>query len=608
MSLCYLYSKSIAYPYVQTLINTFQNSSMVDLDTVEDIDYKHVYVIELNNADKEISQKLVNIFKTKKKSLIYFIIPKNHTLLLFQLTYLLETKSIVTYTQDIEKFIAKIKSDQKIFAQDSLEQWLGAIKLQVQDFIIYKDGSLVYVTPSILTAFESSDKDSFEQNILSQIDAAQLLQYEIALFSTISMKSSAKKSYQFKSRHLSENEKIIYIKEAAPQEKSPKFMSSRVSFIELLKETILQTNVSQDKLALLSVNISNIKELLAVYGVVAFEEALLELLMFMESILDKKLIFSQFENHFYTVLFKDTDFTQVNNIVEHFSNKLINYLKSKETLMMLDFFTFDLKDKSFSDILMTLDKMENKNFKVTDLNSQYIKHFTTKDREVDALHLLNEAFKDNLKLKILNIYNGLVVNTASTIKKVTDENIYITFEPLQGVMLNLEKKTVIQSESFSQDILADVKQISYTKNIAVLENFRFLNTNANSRQYARVTTPIKVPITINTQGNIINGVILDISIKSVAIKVKKTPKSPMVPLKKASLVFNLVDTSAENGYTQLQLSSKVIMVTIVDTTDHYKVICDLDQDSHGLDIVSRYVYDRQKELIIELKKMAKLNY
>ena len=607
MSLCYLYSKSITYPYVQTLINSFGDSSIVDIDSIENINHNDIYILELNNADKEISQKLVNMFKKKQNALIYFIIPKNYTLILFQLTYLLETKSIVTHTQDVEKYIAKIKSDKNIFYQESLQKWLGNIKLQTQDFIIYKNDTLAYVTPSILTTFESSNNSNFAETIISQVDLVQLLQYEISLVCDIATESSSKKSYQFKSRHIAENEKIIYIEALDSQEKAPKFMSSRISFIELLKESLLQIDISQDKLSILSINITNIKELLCMYSIVEFEEILLEMLVFMESILDKKLIFSQFENNFYVILFENMDFAEVNNFVEHFSNKLINYLTTKDTKFMLDFFTLDLKDKKFNDILTILDKMEHEKFKVTEINSQYVKYFTTKDREVNALDLLNEAYKDNLELKILNIYNGLVVNTHSSIKKITQDSLYITFESLQGVMLNLEKKTVIQSDSFSQDILAEVKQISYSKKIAILENFKFLNTNANSRQYARVTTPIKIPIAINTQGNIVNGVILDISIKSIAIKVKKTPKIPMVTLKKAMLVFNLVDISAEDGYTQLQLSSKVIIVTLVDTTDHYKVICDLEQDSQNLDIVLKYVYSRQKELIIELKKMAKLN-
>ena len=58
---------------------------------------------------------------------------------------------------------------------------------------------------------------------------------------------------------------------------------------------------------------------------------------------------------------------------------------------------------------------------------------------------------------------------------------------------------------------------------------------------------------------------------------------------------------------QLSLQSEIIVVTPPDETSHYKIVCNLNQDTHDLDIVLQYVYGRQKELIIELKKMSKLN-
>ena len=78
-------------------------------------------------------------------------------------------------------------------------------------------------------------------------------------------------------------------------------------------------------------------------------------------------------------------------------------------------------------------------------------------------------------------------------------------------------------------------------------------------------------------------------------------------LQKSSLVFNIINKGSEDGYVQLTLKAEVIVVTPKDTDAYYKVVCDLEQDSHDLDILLQYVYERQKELIIELKKMSKLN-
>ena len=385
------------------------------------------------------------------------------------------------------------------------------------------------------------------------------------------------------------------------------FISSRVAFIEILKESILQRNVSNTDLSLLIININNVKNLLIEYNIVDFEDILFQLLEFIESILEKKLIFSQFENHCYIVLFKDINFEQVNTIADHFYTKVLHYINSKNHKIVLDLFTFTLKDHDFSQILTIVNDIEKKDFIVNKNNSNFIKHLTAQDCEISTKNFLDNAYEDKLEFKILNIYHGLVINTTSKIVKVTDENVYITFEPLQGVVLDIEKRTVLQSESFSQDIEADIKQINLSKKIAVLENFKFLKTNANSRKYARVTTPIKIPIAINMGTRKINGTILDISIKSIAIKIKQTPKIAMAELTRASLTFNIADKASEDGYIQLNLPSNIILVTGVDETGHYKVVCDLDQDSHDLDVVLKYVYERQKELIVELKKMSKLN-
>ncbi|MFT5660401.1 MAG: hypothetical protein ACI9TV_001042 [Sulfurimonas sp.] len=607
MSLCYLYSKSSSYPHQQELLQAFKKSVTLEIETIQIIDDFDIYIIELYQADKEISKKLVNLFKKRKHSLIYFIIPKNYTLLLFQLTFLLETKSIITHNQNIEKTITKIKTDREIFIQNNLERWIGHLKLQTQNFIIYQNSHLIFVSQSLLGLFSSQDNSLFELDILSQVDIKTLLTNNTSITLHVQDNTNTQNKYIFKSVSASDNETIIYIDKNNTQGKKLSLLSSRFAFIELLKENILQRNVNYKELGLLTINIQNIKNLLTQYKVVEFEDVLLEMLLFMESILENKLIFAQLEKHFYVVCFEDMTFEQLNVMTEYFHKKILNHINTTDNRINIDLFTVSLKNHEFSTVLTTLNQIENGDLKENLNNDSYIKHFSNPNREVNAKSLLDDAYQEKLTFKILNIYNGLVINSSSKILKVTEEHVYISFEALQGVILNLEKATVIQSDTFSQDIYAEVKQINLSKRVAVLENFRFLKTNANSREYARVTTPIKIPIVVNTSGKIVNGFILDISIKSIAIRVKHIPKIPILEKNKVSLVFNILDKASEDGYLQLHLSANIIVVTKIDESNHYKIVCDLDQDSHDLDIVLQYVYERQKELIIELKKMAKLN-
>ena len=607
MSLCYLYSEPSIYPYRQVLLDAFEKKISLEIDSVQTLDEFGIYIIELHQADKDISQKLVNLFKKRKHSLIYFIIPKSHTLLLFQLIFLLESKSIITHNQNVEKIITKIKTDHETFLQNNLERWLGDIKIKTQDFFIYKNTDLIFVSNSLLDSFSSHDKSHFQTEILSQVNIDKLLKDNLSITLDIQNEATTQKKYTFTSVSASEGETVIYLKKAATQVLKHNLLSSRVDFIELLKDNLLQRNVDYKEIGLLTINIQNIKSLLTQYKVVEFEEILLEILMFMDSIIDNKLIFSQFKNHFYVVCFENISFEQLNIFTEHFHTKIQNHINTSNSKFSLDLFTFSLKNHELATILTTLNKIEDEDFQKNSTNDTYINHYSNLDREVNAKNLLDTAFEEKLTFKLLNIYHGLVVSTSSKVLKVTDENIYISFEPLQGVVLNLEKDTVIQSDSFSQDIYAKVKQISLSKKIAILENFKFLKTNANSRAYARVTTPIKIPVAINTPNNTVNGVMLDISIKSIAVQIKYAPKIALLEKTRASLIFNIQDKTAEDGYIQLNLPAEIIVVTNIDESGYYKVVCDLDQGSHDLDVVLKYIYDRQKELIIELKKMAKLN-
>ena len=574
------------------------------MDAIAEYD---IYIIELERADQEVSLKLKNMFSNKQNSLIYFIIPKEHTLLLFQLSYLLQAKAVITHSQNIEKVIVKIRLDKKTFLQTNLEKWLGSIQVETQEFIVFKNNKLFYINQNVLDNFKCPDYELFSSTILSNINIKKLLTQDISLSTEIKNTSDLPEKYIFKSVSISQTEKIIYIEQGSSSVEKVNFVSSRVYFIELLKEQILQKNDSDSEFTLLSINITNIKALISEFGILEFEENLLKLLTFMESALEQKIIFSQFENNFYVILFEQTTTEEANTLIQHFLTIVLHHISSNTLNFILDIHTIALKNLEFDVILTTLNNIQSETLSLNTDNSNYIKHLTSKATKINAKYFLDTAYKNKTTFKVLNTYHGLVINTSAKIIKTTEDHIYITFEPLQGIMLKNEKIAVLQSEKFSHDIYADLKEINLAKKLAILGNFKFLKTNANSRKYARVTTPIKVPISLNTLGKTFNGTILDISIKSIAIRMKHISNIGRPELEEALLTFNLVDKTSENGYVQLSLQSQITVTTFPDKDDYYKIVCELDQNTHDLDIVLKYVYQRQKELIIELKKMSKLN-
>lgn len=615
MHLAYLYFKSSTYPHKQHLFDSFNESEMVDIEEIEKVGDKDIYIVELNDIDKFISKKLVNLFENKENALIYFIIPKKHTLLLFQLAFFLKTKAIITHTQNVKKVLSKIRADKEELEKNTLEKYLGSIKVKMEKFLIFKGDTLFYVSEALLDTFSCEDMHTFEKKILKDKEIYDLLDNESSFYLDTQEGNKQVKGCVFRSKSVFQTDTVVYVDEEKSVEpvqnvstpKGPIFISSRVAFIEQLKESILQKNISQKNLSLLSINIIDIKKLLLEYDVVKVEEILLEILTFIESSLQNKLIFSQFQNNFYVVLLEDVNFKKIKSIAEDLYDNLLAYMEHKEIDLPVEFYSFGLESQEFSKILTTLDEIANDEFKKDEIDTAYIQHLSNQSNSITEKKLLSDAFKNQLQLKILNIYNGLVINTTAKIIKLTDSSVYITFESLQGVVLNLEKQTVLQSEYFFQDIHAEVREINQTKKVAILENFKFLKTNANSRKYARVTTAIKIPATLNINARVVTGTILDLSIKSLAVQVKNISGHPMVEEGKGVLVFNLPSKMSENGYKQLKINVKIVVVTSLDINQYYKVVCDLDQNSHDLDIILHYVYERQKELIIELKKMSKLN-
>jgi len=602
LDLCHLYYKTITYKNIKYIYDSFSQSVAFDLDTLTELIDASIYIIEIEDVNRELSIEIINLFKNKPNALIYFIVPKKHTLMLFQLMFVLGTQSIITQNQNITKVISKIKKDQEQFIQNSFELLLSKIKIQTQEFFIYKDNNLIYVNPLLLQHFKCNDKESFENNLLRKIDLKELLDNDTEII----IDNFEDVIYTCKSITVEDN-KIIYINEKTSSKENLSFISSRVSFIEMLKEKIIDTNISTVPLSLLVINVDRTSKYLKDFGIAELEDLLFELLKYMESIIDNKLIFSQLEKNFYVILFEGMDFKEINIFSKQFNNKVLSYLDKRENKLNVSMSTFALNAIEFSDILTTLHTIENKNLTIDKKNDSYIKTVGDGVHQVDEKELLDDAFKNKLKLKLLNIYNGLIINTFSEILKVTKENVYISFEAMQGVVIDMNKTTVLQSDNFPQDIQADVKQISLSKKIAILEDFKFLKTNANARKYARVTMSINIPIAVHINKTVINGQILDLSIQSIAVRVKSIKKAENIVQKISILVFNIQDADAENGYLQLKLQSKIILVTQIDDDGFYKIICDLDHGSHDLDVLSKYVYTRQKELIMELKKISKLN-
>lgn len=397
--------------------------------------------------------------------------------------------------------------------------------------------------------------------------------------------------------------------EEGNSEKELNFLSTKISFMESLKDKIIERSISKKSYSIITISIENIKKLEMDLNRADMTVLLKDFLFEVEAVLDKKLILAQYSGDFYVALFENINFLEMQRKAKNLQTQLTHYINKQKYYLALGIYVFDTGDTELNDILIILDNIANKTLskeQISKHNLQYICseiHENMSDDEKIAL-LFDSAFINETEIKLLNIYKGLCINTSSKIIKKNADNIYIQFEQLQGIVMKNEKETILQSSSFIKDIRAQVKYIDLHKKIAILEKFEFLNSNANARKYSRVTCLGRTPLLVSYPGGTINGEILDISVKSIAIKTKYFKNVDSIKSKKVMLNVTLPTQINVDGFAKLSLEAEVTFTARVDEDD-YKIVCDLSEDASNESILMEYVYNRQKEIIIEIKKMVK---
>jgi len=171
--------------------------------------------------------------------------------------------------------------------------------------------------------------------------------------------------------------------------------------------------------------------------------------------------------------------------------------------------------------------------------------------------------------------------------------------------MQLEGESILQAPNFPKDIKAKVSMVDIKRSLVVIKDLSFMPNSANSRQHTRVQTNIRTPILIKyAQHSSAQGDILDISINSIAVKIKKNFRKEEIINHHIRLNFSLPDEEGEHGYVIMDISAKVI--SLIQKEDYTKVVVMLDNLYKPYDgYLLRYMYNRQKELISELRRATK---
>ena len=610
MNITHLYNKSSTSLKIKDILDSFERSVSIDVSETTSLEHSNVYIVELGSIDKVLSSKLLELFEKHQNPLIYFLINKEYNLMLFQTAFLLKAKNVITKNQDTQKIIKKIKSDLEIHEHQYIQSVLGKSLLQTQHFMFYKNKKLFYVSKKLLEDFKCQSYAQVEQEVVHQLSIEKLLAKDILVEKPITNKHQEGVSYSVRSSTTHKSEKIIYLEpfiEKKSFDNKLSFISNRLAFIELLKDKLIEKSISKKSFSIMTIEIENIKKLQKDLNEEALEELLKEFLLQVEIILDKKIILAQYDKDFYIALFEDIDFETLKLKARSFHNQTAEFIKNQKYSPIIGLFVYEIDTDKLNGVLSTLRSIHSRTLSQEDIqnNIQYINQIQDDMDSNQVLSIsLDTAFTNGMEFKLLNIYKGLCINTSSKIIKKKDDLIYVKVELLQGIVMKNERETVLQSSGFIKDIKATVKYVDLDKKIAILEKFEFLNTNANARKYSRVTCSTRTPIVVSHPSGTINGDILDISVNSIAIQAKYRDMMEKIKQKDVTLTFVLPTSNNIDGFIKLNLRAKTVYILCEDYK--CKIVFDLYKDESNEAVFMEYVYNRQKEIIAEVKKMSKV--
>ena len=611
MNICHLYYSVSSSIIVGDILDAFDESISIDISKTKIVEQYNIYIIEVIKIDKNVSAKLLKIFKSKSNCLIYFLISKEYNLMLFQTAFMLNAKTIITQSQDIKKVISKIQADFIANEDEHVQKLLGKTLLKNQELMIFKNHKLIFASEKLFDVFSCNNLDEINNTICSQLNIDELLSQDTVLKQSLIIDNQIDLSFDIRSTSVNNHgETILNFQRHITDNKSEdklSFILNKLSFIEILKEKIQNKSTPVKSYSIISIEIDNIKMLQSELNEVELEDLIKQLLFKVDIILDKKIVFAQYGKEFYVALFEDIEFNELKKLALEYHNKIYDLCKDDKYRPMIGLFVFNIDKLDLNEVLTKLSHIENRSLSKDDIESDYFEYINNIDEDMsekDAIAVtLESVFTNRVEFKLLNIYKGLFINTPSKIIKIKDETIYVQVEMLQAIIMKNDRQTILQSSGFTKDVQASVKYIDLNKNIAILENFKFLNSNVKARKFSRVTCSSRTPIIAALPNGTISGEIIDLSMHSIAIKTKRSKITDNVHEKDVVLTFMLPTDSTIDGFIKLNLKANVAFLLCEE--DSCKMVCDLYKDEDNESVFMEYVYKRQKEIIVEVKKMAK---
>ena len=205
--------------------------------------------------------------------------------------------------------------------------------------------------------------------------------------------------------------------------------------------------------------------------------------------------------------------------------------------------------------------------------------------------------KDGSNVKLTNYYNGLPITYPATVLGVERGNLDLDVNQQQAIAMASDRYTLIRSTLFFYPIVAHVQYINVKRHVASLTKLCFVEVLAEKRAAVRLNLDPPVRAKIQYGDQEITGGLVDISTQGLAITV-----DDYVELEtgaETTVKFMLPDPVLMK---QTLIKVPAALVAIVGSASPYRYRFRISPEKHQEQLISRYSFQRQVELIRVLKE------
>ena len=196
-------------------------------------------------------------------------------------------------------------------------------------------------------------------------------------------------------------------------------------------------------------------------------------------------------------------------------------------------------------------------------------------------------------IKLLNYYHEVPVNYGATISSIDKDSVELSVHENQAMVIKHDNSTLIKSIHFPNDLAVHcyAAYVNTSKKIVILHNFAYAQIRAERREAVRVAVTQPIQVIISHESVRIVGTMVDISGIGISVNTDVNPEIDTNQM--VQLTFSLMGTP-------LTVQGSLVR-TLTEGNDQHVCTLQIEPDRKSDTVIGKFIYQRQIEIINELK-------